>query len=134
MIPPLVHRELLGKVGFESERIDKALNDFICVTELRPLEPKIKETLADLDEGERQAISLASSFSEDVLLLLDDRAGRLAAEKLNIPITGLAGILLLAKEKGFLKSIGSLIDELRNQGYWISDKVVDITKHLSGEK
>ncbi len=89
-------------MGFESERIDKALNDFICVTELRPLEPKIKETLA--------------------------------AEKLNIPITGLAGILLSAKEKGFLKSIGSLIDELRNQGYWISDKVVDITKHLSGEK
>ncbi len=53
LIPPIVHRELLGKVGFESERIDSALNDFIRVTNLQPLEPAIKEALVGLDEGER---------------------------------------------------------------------------------
>ncbi|MFH1702710.1 MAG: DUF3368 domain-containing protein [Nitrospirota bacterium] len=134
LIPPMVYRELLGKVGIESERIDKALNDFIRVIDLKPLDPAIKEALADLDEGERQAIGLVSSFSEDVLLLLDDRAGRLAAEKLNIPIVGLIGILLLAKEKGIFENIGPLINELRNQGYWISDEVADIARHLAGEK
>lgn len=134
LIPPIVYRELLGKVGFESERIDAALNDFIRVTELRPLDPTITEMLIDLDEGERQAIGLVSIFSEDVLLLLDDRAGRLVAEKLNIPTTGLIGILLLAKEEGILKDIGSLIDELRNQGYWVSDGIANIAKHLAGEK
>jgi len=86
LIPPMVHRELLGKIGVESERIDKALNDFISVTDLKPMDSTIKEALADLDEGERQVIGLASAFSEDILLLLDDRAGRLVAEKLNIPI------------------------------------------------
>ncbi len=29
LIPPAVHRELLGKIGIESERIDEALSDFI---------------------------------------------------------------------------------------------------------
>lgn len=134
LIPPMVHRELMGKIGIESERIDKALNDFIHVAELNPLDPVSTEILADLDEGERQAIGLASTFSEDVILLLDDRVGRLAAAKLNIPTTGLIGILLLAKEKGILENIRSLIDNLKKQGYWISDEVADIAGHLAEEK
>jgi hypothetical protein len=130
----MVHRELLGKVGIESERIDKALSDFIHVADLRLSDLANKEILADLDEGEKQAIGLASIFSGDVLLLLDDRAGRLVAEKLNIPTTGLIGILLLAKEKGIIEKIGPLLDEMRNQGYWLSDKVVDAARQLAGEK
>lgn len=134
IIPPMVQRELLGKTGIESERIDNALNDFINVIELKSLDSAIEDALADLDEGERQAIALASTFSKDVLLLLDDRAGRSVAEKLNIPTTGLIGILLLAKEKGILENIGSLINELRSQGYWISEEIADLAKDLAGEK
>jgi len=133
-IPPMVYRELQGKIGIESERIDKALAEFIRIGELNPLDSGTKELLADLDEGESQAIGLALTFSEDVLLVLDDRVGRLVAEKLNIPTTGLIGILLQAKEKGILKNIGPLIDILRKQGYWISDEVADIAKHLANEK
>jgi predicted nucleic acid-binding protein len=104
------------------------------VTDLKLLNSAIKEALIDLDEGERQAIGLASTSGEGVLLLIDDRAGRMAAEKLNIPTSGLIGILLLAKEKGILENIGKLIDELRSQGYWISDEIADIAKALAGEK
>lgn len=134
LIPPMVHRELLGKIGVESERIDRAFNDFIKVTDLKPLEPSTQEALVDLDEGERQAIGLASTFSEDVILLIDDCAGRLVAEKLNIPVVGLLGILLLAKEKGIMGKIGPSINELRSQGYWISDEIANIARHLAGEE
>lgn len=134
LIPPMVHRELLGKVGIESEKIDNALNDFIHITDLKPLDLTTKEALAELDEGEGQAIGLAFTFSEDVLLLIDDHVGREVAEKLNIPTTGLIGILLLAKEKGIIEKIGPLLDEMRNQGYWLSDKVVDAARQLAGEK
>src|SRR4030067_691265 len=130
----MVHRELLGKTGIESERIDNALNGFINVVNLKPLDSAIENALADLDEGERQAIALASTFSKDILLLLDDRAGRVVSEKLNIPTTGSIGILLLAKEKGILENIALLIDELRSQGYWISDEVANLAKGLAGEK
>ncbi len=133
-IPPMVYRELLGKESFESERIEKALNDFIQVIELETLKPKVKEEVSDLDEGEKQTIGLASMFPLDVLLLLDDYAGRKAAKKLNIPTTGSIGILLLAKEKGILKEVGSLIDELRNQGYWLSDELVILARRLAGEE
>lgn len=93
LIPPMVYREILGKVGIESERIDHALNEFLRVTDLNPLEPSIEMTISGLGDGERQAIGLASTVKGDVLLLLDDRAGREVAKQLNIPTTGLVGLL-----------------------------------------
>jgi len=133
LIPPMVHKELFGKVGSESEQIDQALNAFIHIAGLMPLEPATEKTIADLDEGEKQTIGLASTVEGDVLLLLDDRVGRHVAEKLNIPTTGLIGLLLLAKEKGLVKNIGSLIEELRDNGYWISDEVIDVARRLARE-
>jgi predicted nucleic acid-binding protein len=132
-IPPMVYRELFGKVSTETERIENALNDFIQITELKTLKPQIQEMLSDLAEGERQAIGLASLFSKDVLLLIDDLSGRRVADKLNIPKTGLIGILLLAKERRILKDIGSLLDDLRTKGYWISDELTVLARRLAGE-
>jgi predicted nucleic acid-binding protein len=53
---------------------------------------------------------------------------------LDIPTTGLTGILLMAKEKGLLENVGQIIEELRNNGYWLSNEVVDTAKRLAGEK
>ena len=133
LIPPMVHRELLAKTGDEATLIDEALNSFIHVSPLPPLDPSVKTIIADLDAGEGHAIGLASTFSGDVLLLLDDRAGRTAAVRLNIPTTGLIGLLLLAKERGIITKVSELIYELREQGYWLSDRVVDIARQLAGE-
>ena len=133
LIPPMVHRELLAKTGDEATLIDEALNSFIHVSPLPPLDPSVKTIIADLDAGEGHAIGLASTFSGDVLLLLDDRAGRTAAVRLNIPTTGLIGLLLLAKERGIITKVSELISELREQGYWLSDRVVEIARQLAGE-
>lgn len=133
LIPPMVQRELLAKTGEEAEQIDDALNSYIRVSPLPPLDPSVQTIIADLDAGEGHAIGLASTISEDVLLLLDDRAGRAAAERLNIPTTGLIGLLLLAKEKGIIRNVTDLISSLREQGYWLSDHVVEIARRLAKE-
>jgi hypothetical protein len=133
LIPPMVHRELFGKIGNESKQIDSALQDFIHITEPKSLDPAIEVALSGLDEGEKQAIGLATTIEEKVLLLLDDRAGREVAKELNIPTTGLIGILLLAKEKGLIKNIKSLIEEMRNCGYWLSDEVMNVAKRFADE-
>ena len=133
LIPPVVRKELFGKVGSESEEIDRALNDFIRLADPPPVEPTTEKAIASLDEGEKQAIGLASTFEGDALLLLDDRAARRVAEKLHVPITGLVGLLLLAKEKGLVKDVRSLVRELRNNGYWFSDEIMDVAARLAGE-
>lgn len=133
-IPPAVHKELFAKTGSEGDIIERALNDFIHVSHLETLEESVRLVLSDLDEGEKQAVRLASSMSKDVVLLLDDKAGRQTAAKLNIPITGVVGILLLAKKKGLIKNVTEIIEEMRNNGYWLSDEVINTTKIYAGEE
>jgi len=133
IIPPMVYKELFGKIGPESNEIDQALNTFIMVKRDMAVEEAVKIELAGLGEGEKQAIGLASRLDNDVILLLDDRAGREVAARLNIFTTGLIGLLLVAKEKGFVESVGTLIIELRNNGYWLLDDIMKTAIKLAGE-
>ena len=133
LIPPLVYRELLGKCGWESSRIDLAINSFIKVTELSEISNEIKQVISTLDGGEKQVISLGSVTSGELILLLDDKAGRNAAKKLGLATTGLVGVLIFAKEKGLINEVSSLLEELRIQGYWLGDSLIRIAKNLAGE-
>jgi predicted nucleic acid-binding protein len=133
VISPTVRRELLGKIGPETEQIDKALNEFLKIADLKPLDPAVEIAVSGLDDGEREVIGLASTMSGDILLLIDDRAGREVAQGLNISISGVAGILLLAKEKGMVGELSPLLEELRDKGYWLSDEVLQAARRLAGE-
>jgi predicted nucleic acid-binding protein len=133
LIPPLVYRELLGKYGWESSRIDRALNNFIKVTELSEISNEVKQVISALDDGEKQVVSLGSITVGEFILLLDDKAGRNAAKKLGLATTGLVGVLILAKEKGLINEVSSLLEELRIQGYWLGDSLIKIAKNLAGE-
>ena len=54
--------------------------------------PSLDATLTDLDAGEASAIALAA-LETDVLLLIDESAGRLEASRRGIPNTGTLGVL-----------------------------------------
>ena len=133
-IPPQVHRELLAKSGPEATAIDEALNEFIRIKIPGAVDATATGILKGLDEGERQAIILARSFSSPVLLLLDDRAGRTAARKLNQPLTGLPGLLLMAREVGLIKEVLPMIEDVRAKGYWLSDAVVHAVKVAAAKR
>ena len=132
-IPPQVRLELLARTGPETALIATALKEAIQVKAPAILDAAAETMLRRLDEGEKQAIALARSFPAPVLLLLDDRAGRTAAQKLGQPLTGLAGLLLLAKRQGLVTAVAPLLETLRSLGYWISDEVVAVVKNLAGE-
>jgi predicted nucleic acid-binding protein len=128
-----VQLELLGKTGPETPLIAAALKESIQVRAPSVLDAAAETVLRHLDEGEKQAIALARSFPGPVLLLLDDRAGRTAAHKLGQPFTGLAGLLVLAKQQGLVTAVVPLMGSLRSLGYWVSDEVVTVVKNLAGE-
>jgi hypothetical protein len=133
LIPPFVHRELFGKTGAEATQIEEALKSFVTVVPVDIVESSVAAVLVELDEGERQAIALALHLGKDVLLLIDDYAGRQAAKRLHVAFTGLVGLLLLAKEKGLVAKVGPVIEELREAGYWLSDEIMDIAKEMARE-
>lgn len=87
-IPPHVHRELLSKSEYETVEIERALGTLLHIRELPALRPATADAIARLDAGERQAVGLAAASAGKTLVLMDDRAGRRAAEQLGLATTG----------------------------------------------
>lgn len=133
-LPPWVHRELLGKVGPESEAVEAALAGFIQITQPGPIDPRVQAIVAHLDRGEREVILVGASLTDRGILLLDDQAGRPAAKALGLAMIGTAGVLLSAKKRGLIDVVSPLMSRLRQQGYWLSEALVAEVRRLAGEQ
>ena len=73
-------------------------------SELVPLVP-------DLGAGEREVLTLALE-TPDSLVLLDDALARRYARQLGVVFTGTLGVLLKAKQSGYINSIRPVLDQL----------------------
>jgi uncharacterized protein len=72
----------------------------------------------ELDIGEAEAIALAVEIQADQVLI-DERRGRLVANRLNLRYTGILGILVEAKSQGLIAEVKPLLDALLNEaGFW----------------
>ncbi len=77
-----------------------------------------------LDEGEREAITLALD-TPGTLLLIDEIKGRAVATRLGVAVTGTIGVLLKAKQRKLIPAVRPLLDELRSQtNYHLSPALV----------
>jgi uncharacterized protein len=64
---------------------------------------------------------------------MDERAGRKLAQTLGLPTIGTIGILLLAKEERIVNEITPLVDNLIDQGTWISPAFYQQVLQMAGE-
>jgi len=87
----------------------------------------------DLGRGEAESIALALELSAD-LLLLDEREGRRAAERLGLRVIGVVGILLEAKSSAIIDKVRPLLDGLRQAaGFYLSESLYQHALVLAGE-
>ena len=99
---------------------------------LQNIEPD-EQTFADLDAGESSTLALARAHRGRCLVVMDERLGRLHAETLGIPVTGLAGMLLQGKKEGLLDAVTPVLDELERNGFRLSSTVVEAVLNEAGE-
>ena len=68
------------------------------------------------------------------LLLIDETLGREAARHENLPVIGLVGVLLIAKKKGLISSLGEVVELLENEaGFYLSRRLKARVLDVAGE-
>ncbi len=94
----------------------------------------VKRLEQQLDAGEAEAIALALERRAD-LLLLDERRGRMLARQQGIAVTGLLGVLLVAKQRGYLAAVQpALTDLMTKAGFWIGPELFTQVLKSAGEQ
>jgi predicted nucleic acid-binding protein len=79
--------------------------------------------LQTLDEGERAALALARAINAD-LVLMDDRAGVIAARALGFAVIGTLGVLDLAARRGLI-DLGDAVARLRATNFRYRPEILD---------
>jgi len=113
VIPRAVYEELLDKRA--GKTVITAVQAAIWL-EIQPVQSQelINELCNRVNLGEAEAIALAIEVGA-TRLLIDERLGRQAATNLGLKITGVLGLLLLAKRQNLVTAIKPIMDDLMAQ-------------------
>jgi uncharacterized protein len=134
VIPQAVAEELANGRD-EDPRIAAVLSlDWVQVRQASNLD-LIAELRNDylLDRGEAEAIALAIELAADELLI-DERLGRREAARLGVAMTGVLGVLLIAKRRGLILRVQSVMDALMAEaGFRVSKQLYEEVLRAAGE-
>lgn len=120
LIPQAVADEVLAKPGLVTPELQRLLDrPRVRAAQNRAL---VRTLTLNLGTGEAEAIAVVVETG-DVLLVMDDADGRRVARGLGLPVTGVLGVLVEAKDRGLLSAVKPLLDALSDQGFWLSESL-----------
>lgn len=87
----------------------------------------------DLDRGEAETIALALEMDAN-LVLMDEREGRHAAERMGLKVVGVVGVLVEAKTHGMIHTVKPHLDALRGTaGFYLTESLYRHVLDSTGE-
>lgn len=128
--PPAVIQELtVGKnQGIDVPDVNSI--DWILVKSVQSA--NVIPAIIDLGQGEAEVLALGLE-NPNSLLIFDDSLARRIANVYQLKYTGTLGVILKAKQLGYLSSVTPPIQMLRHQGMWLTDKIIDDILKLANE-
>lgn len=130
-IPWSVYEEVVVKGGRRPgvEEIDRA--KWIKKVKIKD-RAAVNLLVSELGQGESEALVLSKELKAD-LLILDDGRARTAAISAGFQIMGLAGLLLLAKQRNLIQTVKPLFEELIQKNFRLSEKIIQTILEKAGE-
>lgn len=96
-------------------------------------EPLVTALMLQLDRGEAETIALALELNSK-LVIMDETYGRRIAERYNLPVIGVLGILLEAKHRKMINAVLPYVDMLRQSArFFVSNRVYQTVRTLAKE-
>lgn len=124
VIPGAVANEISSYTRNRKGVIDlQQEQDWIKVQSVQS-DAQVQLLLPTLDRGEAEVIALALE-QQARLVLLDELTGRKVAESLHLNIAGSVGILIRAKQMREIPAVKPLLDEMKGQGIYFSQRFID---------
>ncbi len=122
-LPETVKNEVLpGKAARGEEAIAQAIDAGWIKVWPEPIAPRLD---IDLDAGETDCINLGLTHDDDVLLIMDERAGRAVAKEKGLRVIGTAAIIGQAKKQGLIVSARAVFEVLHASDFRISAAVIN---------
>ena len=122
-LPETVKQEVLpGKDAPGENAIDQAIDEGWVTVWPDPISPQLD---IDLDAGETDCINIGLTNPDQVLLIMDERAGRAVAKEKGLRGIGTAAIIGLAKKHGLIPSARAVFEVLHSSDFRISAAVIN---------
>lgn len=86
-----------------------------------------------LDAGEASTLFAAMKLGRPCLVLIDETAGREQARALGLAVTGTAGVLLVAKQRGLMPKVRPYFETLMRTDFRLSAEVIRAVLDNAGE-
>jgi predicted nucleic acid-binding protein len=86
-----------------------------------------------LDAGEASTLFTAMKLGASCLVLMDEVAGREQARALGLAVTGTAGVLLAARQRGLIPEVRPYFEKLMKTDFRISAEVIRTVLDDAGE-
>ena len=129
-IPEAVYREVTRKRD-SACRVLLEAPEWIKVCEVEP-PSDVRLLSTRLHAGEVEVMELARSTSAD-LVVMDDQAAKKTAEFLGLTVTGTLGVLVRAKEQGYLEAVAPVLARMKVQGFYVGELVERVALEAAGE-
>jgi len=100
--------------------------------QIQTVNPATVPNVIDLGRGEAEVIA-SGLENPDCLLIVDDQLGRKIAKFYQLRYTGTLGVLIKAKQSGYLEAIAPIIASLKKQEMWLTDEIIATALKLAGE-
>jgi predicted nucleic acid-binding protein len=123
VVPEAVWDEISRGTDIAAQRLSQHSDDW-----LTRMSVSISDEILvwNLGAGESEALSYAWQHRTEFAVAVDDKAARSCAQALGIKTLGTGGIMLLAKRRGLLASVGDALNALQAAGLYLSDEIISI--------
>ena len=129
-VPPAVVEELAAGRALGVSLPEVATIDWVKIR--RPTSEKALPLVTNLGPGEAEVLMLALE-SPGAVVILDDGLARDIARAHHLPLKGTLGVLLDAKQAGFVQAVKPLLNRLQGLRFHLAPLTRDAVLTLAGE-